>query len=62
MNRGERARAAAAALMLAGINVRGLLGEPASDEELRQAAEAAAAYEAERCPHCGCHPEEHEER
>ena len=32
---------------------------PANEQE-RILAERAAAYEAQRCPHCGCHPDEHD--
>jgi hypothetical protein len=28
-------------------------------EEGARMAEIRAAHEAERCPHCGCHPDEH---
>lgn len=31
---------------------------PVAEQE-RILAERHAAYEAQRCPHCGCHPDEH---
>jgi hypothetical protein len=50
----------ALALLTAGLDIRGLLGEgePVSAEERER---IRAEYEAERCPACGCHPDEHNE-